>query len=90
MADKIKGGDKEAEKKLIERNLRFVISVAKQYQSEGVTFEDLIGEGNLGIVRAANRFDSSKGCKFISYAVWWIRQSILCYLNDNQRSIRLN
>ena len=86
---RIKKGDVKAEKELIERNLRFVVSVAKQYQTEGCTLEDLVGEGNVGIVKAAKKFDSSRGCKFISYAVWLIRQTILCYITDNQKSIRL-
>lgn len=89
LAERIKKGDKKAEKELIEMNLRFVVSVAKQYQNEGCTLQDLIGEGNIGLVKAARRFDSSRGCKFISYAVWWIRQSILCYLGENARTIRL-
>ena len=89
LADRIKNGDTKAETELIERNLRFVISVAKRYQGEGYPLEDLIGEGNYGLIKAARRYDSTKGCKFISYAVWWIRQAILCYLNENARSIRL-
>jgi len=89
LAEKIKNGDTKAETELIERNLRFVISVAKQYQGDGYPLEDLVSEGNFGLIKAARKYDSTKGCKFISYAVWWIRQSILCYLNENARSIRL-
>jgi RNA polymerase primary sigma factor len=89
LALKIKNGDKEAETELIERNLRFVISVAKQYQNEGCSLEDLVSEGNIGLIKAARRYDSTRGCKFISYAVWWIRQSIMCYLNENLKGIRL-
>jgi len=89
LAERIKRGDKKAEKELIEMNLRFVISVAKQYQNEGCPLEDLVGEGNIGLIKAVRRFDASKGCKFISYAVWWIRESILYYLNENARTIRL-
>jgi len=89
LANRIKNGDKKAETELIERNLRFVISVAKQYQGDGYPLEDLVSEGNFGLIKAARRYDSTKGCKFISYAVWWIRQSILCYLNENARGIRL-
>ncbi|MFA5369054.1 MAG: RNA polymerase sigma factor RpoD/SigA [Candidatus Paceibacterota bacterium] len=89
LAERIKKGDKKAEKELIERNLRFVVSVAKQYQHECCQLEDLVSEGNIGLVTAARRFDLTRGYKFISYAVWWIRQSILCYLSENARSIRL-
>lgn len=89
LAERIKKGDKRAETELIHRNLRFVISVAKHYQHEGCSFEDLISEGNYGLVKAAKKYDSTKGCKFISYAVWWIRQTILCFINDNSRTIRL-
>jgi len=89
LAGRIILGDKKAETELIERNLKFVISVAKQYQSDSCLLEDLVGEGNIGLVKAARRFDASKECKFISYAVWWIRSSILCYLNEKSRTIRL-
>lgn len=89
LAERIKNGDKRAEKELIERNLKFVISVAKQYQNEFLQLEDLVSEGNYGLIKAARKFDSSRGCKFISYAVWWIRQSILCFLNEHSRSVRL-
>lgn len=89
LAKKIKQGDTKAEKELVERNLRFVVSVAKQHQFEGCELGDLVNEGNIGLIKAARKFDTTRGCKFISYAVWWIRQSILCYLSDNARSIRL-
>lgn len=89
LAEEIKKGNVEAEQKLILKNLRFVITVAKQYQNEYCPLEDLVNEGNYGLIKAAKRFDTSKGCKFISYAVWWIRQSILCYLNENAKIVRL-
>lgn len=89
LAKRIKQGDAKAEKELVERNLRFVVSVAKQHQFEGCELGDLVNEGNIGLIKAARKFDTTRGCKFISYAVWWIRQSILCYLSDNARSIRL-
>jgi RNA polymerase primary sigma factor len=82
-------GDEKALNKLIEKNLRFVISVAKQYQHHGMPLEDLINDGNLGLIKAAKKFDSSRGFKFISYAVWWIRQSILQSLSENSRTIRI-
>lgn len=82
-------GDMKARKKLINSNLRFVISVAKQYQNQGLLFEDLVNEGNYGLVKAAERFDHTRGFKFISYAVWWIRQSILEALANDSRLIRL-
>ena len=89
LAQKIKDGDEFALNKLVRANLRFVISVAKQYQNTGLTLEDLINEGNLGLIEAAKRYDHTKGFKFISYAVWWIRQSILKAAADNSRTIRL-
>jgi len=89
LAQRIKEGDEVALDKLVRSNLRFVISVAKQYQNTGLTLEDLINEGNLGLIEAAKRYDHTKGFKFISYAVWWIRQSILKAAADNSRTIRL-
>ena len=89
LAIKIQAGDERALNRLVRANLRFVISVAKQYQNTGLTLEDLINEGNLGLIEAAKRYDHTKGFKFISYAVWWIRQSILKAAADNSRTIRL-
>lgn len=89
LAIKIQTGDENALNRLVRANLRFVISVAKQYQNTGLTLEDLINEGNLGLIEAAKRYDHTKGFKFISYAVWWIRQSILKAAADNSRTIRL-
>jgi RNA polymerase primary sigma factor len=86
---RIKQNDSEALKKLVNSNLRFVISVAKSYQNHGLSLEDLINEGNLGLVKAAHRFDETRGFKFISYAVWWIRQSILQAIAEKTRTIRL-
>jgi len=86
---KIKCGDQAAFEKLTKANLRFVISVAKQYQGKGLTLPDLINEGNLGLAKAAKRFDETRGFKFISYAVWWIRQSILQAIAENSRIVRL-
>lgn len=89
LAKKIKEGDAEALDKMVKSNLRFVISVAKQYQNRGMHLEDLINEGNFGLIKAAQRFDETKGFKFISYAVWWIRQSIMQSLAENSRTIRV-
>ena len=89
LSKKIKKGDEEALNKLVSANLRFVVSVAKQYQNQGMSLQDLINEGNLGLIKAAQKFDSSRGFKFISYAVWWIRQSILQALAINGRMVRL-
>ena len=89
LAQRIKKGDKEALEKLTRANLRFVISVAKQYQFQGLSLPDLINEGNLGLIKAAERFDETKGFKFISYAVWWIRQSILQAIAEQSRVVRL-
>ncbi|MEF8843904.1 MAG: RNA polymerase sigma factor RpoD/SigA [Bacteroidales bacterium] len=89
LAQRIKKGDKTALEKLTRANLRFVISVAKQYQFQGLSLPDLINEGNLGLIKAAERFDETKGFKFISYAVWWIRQSILQAIAEQSRVVRL-
>lgn len=89
VAFKAKAGDKRARDKLIAANTRFVVSVAKQYQGQGLDLEDLIAEGNAGLVRAADKFEPERGYKFISYAVWWIRQSIMQALSDKSRTIRL-
>ncbi len=89
LAQRIKKGDKRAIEELTRANLRFVVSVAKQYQNQGLSLPDLINEGNLGLIKAAEKFDETRGFKFISYAVWWIRQSIMQAINEQSRIVRL-
>src|SRR3954464_11567606 len=89
LAKKIKDGDQRALEKLTRANLRFVVSVAKQYQNQGLSLPDLINEGNLGLIKAARRFDETRGFKFISYGVWWVRQSIHMAISEQSRVVRL-
>ena len=89
LAQRIKKGDAKAVEELTRANLRFVVSVAKQYQNQGLSLPDLINEGNLGLIKAAEKFDETRGFKFISYAVWWIRQSIMQAINEQSRIVRL-
>ncbi|MCK5133740.1 MAG: RNA polymerase sigma factor RpoD/SigA [Candidatus Sabulitectum sp.] len=89
LAKKINANDRAAQETLVEANLRFVVSIAKQYANQGVALEDLISEGNVGLIRAARGFDEKRGCRFITYAVWWIRQAILQTLAENSRIVRL-
>lgn len=89
LAQRVKAGERAALDELVRRNLRFVVSVAKQYAKRGVAIDDLINEGNFGLIRAAQRFDVDRGYRFISYAVWWVRQAMLQYIAENSRTVRL-
>jgi len=89
LAIRIKNGDEKAKELLVNANLKFVISIAKEYQGQGLSLSDLISEGNYGLIKAASRFDHDRGFRFISYAVWWVKQSIMQSLNDNARVVRL-
>jgi len=89
LAKRAQSGEQQALDELVRRNLRFVVSVAKQYMGSGVPFEDLINEGNVGLIRAAKRYDVDRGYRFISYAVWWVKQAILQYLGEQSRTVRL-
>jgi len=89
LAKRIQEGDLKAVDELVEANLKFVISIAKEYQNQGLSLADLISEGNYGLVKAASRFDHTRGFRFISYAVWWIKQAIILGLNENARTVRL-
>lgn len=89
LARRVQRGDRDALDELVRRNLRFVVSVAKQYASAGMPLEDLVNEGNVGLIRAAERFDVDRGYRFISYAVWWVKQAILQYLGEHSRTVRL-
>jgi RNA polymerase primary sigma factor len=89
LAKRIKNGDEEAVKELVNANLRFVVTIAKDYQNQGLSINDLVNEGNYGLLKAAKKFDHTMGFRFISYAVWWVRQSIINSLNENARTVRL-
>ncbi len=89
LAKRIKEGDEKAKEELVNANLKFVVSIAKEYQNQGLPLSDLISEGNYGLIKAANRFDHKRGFRFISYAVWWVKQSIIQSLNENARVVRL-
>lgn len=89
LAIRIKNGDEKAKEELVNANLKFVVSIAKEYQGQGLSLSDLISEGNYGLIKAASRFDHDRGFRFISYAVWWVKQSIMQSLNDNARVVRL-